>query len=770
MRFMALSILFVFLGAARGAGAQAFAAPGAGYRPGPRVALVLSGGSALGIAHVGVIRELEKAGIPIDMVLGTSMGSLVGGLYAAGYSPDQLATIVEGIDWRMIFSESRDSLGGNYEDQKRQRFPLGFGFNAEGIHMGRGLFKGQNILTLLTTLSLHALTIRDFDALPLPFRAVAADILSGERVVFSSGSLAEAMRASISIPGLFRPYVIDGRSLVDGGIVDNMPVDLAREMGADIVIAVESRPRLAGSDGELKSSLDISNQILNLYMEDNLKLSRLGADILIRPDLSGFTTSSYTASRRLIERGAAGTRAQSAEIAALAERIGQDRPLVRPEDQPNRKVMREPPVLAGLEVEASRPADAEIARSIFADLVGHTLDRDDVKAAIDRVYASGDYSLVKFDLVPAADAAREVVGIVSLEADYQPADDLFVGASYRGLVSAFTESDVSVLSSLFMGGLSGIDSAFYAEAGLGKGSRILVEYFQPLGPFFLKPFINYQSIYDSHRLLGSGLGLDEYLRSAGGGLWLGLRLGKRFDAALGWSYEVLRGSCVDTSSPGGEGSGATVDDTAGTLTLAFEGDTRSASVFPSRGFQGTARFRWADPCFGGSSAFASAELRWNAAIPVSRRFSLGIAGLAATDFSGFLPGVVPIGAVRRFDLRSGGMFYGLESRSERGTGNDVAGLGIEARAMVGRVSQLLGGDLFALANLSAGAARVTGDPGRGFLPLRWNASLGVGARLSSNAGLRITAGVVADGNSRWPFRPALAVDFGSMTDLLEDLR
>ena len=768
MRFIALALFLVFLVAERGVGAQSTAAGGGGHRP--RVALVLSGGSALGIAHVGVIRELEKAGIPIDMVLGTSMGALVGGLYATGYSPDQLETIVDGIDWRTVFSESRDSLGGNYEDQKRQRFPLGFGFNAEGIHLGRGLFKGQNILTLLTSLSLHALAARDFDALPLPFRAVAADILTGERVVFSGGSLAEAMRASISIPGLFRPYVIDGRSLVDGGIVDNMPVDLAREMGADIVIAVESRPRLAGSDDDLKSSLDISNQILNLYIEDNLKLSRLGADILIRPDLSGFTTSSYTASRRLIERGAASVLAQSDEVAALAARIGQDRALVEPDDQPNRRALCEPPILDRLEVKASRPADAETARSVFSGLVGRKLDRAEIKAAIDRVYASGDYSLVKFDLEPEVGAARGVTGIVSLEADYQPADDLFVGASYHGLVSAFTESDASILSSIFMGGLSGIDSAFYAEAGLGKGSRILVEYFQPMGAFFLKPFLKYQSIYDSHRLLGSGLGFDEYLRSAGGGLWLGLRLGKRADAALGWSYEVLSGSCVDTSSPGGEGSGATVNDTAGTLTLAFEGDTRSASVFPSRGFQGTARFRWADPGFGGSSAFASAELRWNAAIPVSHRFSLGIAGLAATDFSGFLPGAVPIGAVRRFDLRSSGMFYGLESRSERGTGNDVAGLGIEARAMVGRVSQLLGGDLFALANLSAGTARVTGDPARGFLPLRWNASLGVGARLASNAGLRVTAGVVADGNSRQPFRPALAVDFGSMTDLLEDLR
>ncbi|MCX7027115.1 MAG: BamA/TamA family outer membrane protein [Spirochaetes bacterium] len=250
----------------------------------------------------------------------------------------------------------------------------------------------------------------------------------------------------------------------------------------------------------------------------------------------------------------------------------------------------------------------------------------------------------------------------------------------------------------------------------------------------------------------------------------GLRLGKRADAAFGWAFEDLRGSSVDTSSPDPTKSGTTLDDRAGTLTFALAIDTRSAPVFPSRGLQGIARIRWADPAFGGESSFTTAELRWNAAIPLLHRLSLGLAGLAATDFSGFLPGAVPVRTARRFDLRSSGLFYGLESRSERGTGDDVAGLGFEVRGMVGRINQLLGGDLFALANLSAGTARVTGDPARDFLPLRWEASLGLGARFSPNVGLRVTAGIVADGNSTQSIRPALAFDFGSMTETLEDLR
>jgi len=186
--------------------------------PKPRVAVVLSGGSALGLAHVGVLQVIERAGIPIDMILGTSMGSIVGGLYAAGYTPEQLESIVTKIDWTTVFSERRDSPGDRYDWLKRERFPLRIGFDRNGISLGAGLLEGQNVLSLFTELTLHDLAVRDFDKLPVPYRAVAADLLSGEKVVISHGSLADAMRASMSIPGIFRPYEIDGRTVVDGGL------------------------------------------------------------------------------------------------------------------------------------------------------------------------------------------------------------------------------------------------------------------------------------------------------------------------------------------------------------------------------------------------------------------------------------------------------------------------------------------------------------------------------------------------------------------------
>ena len=349
----------------------AFAGASPAEPPRPRVALVLSGGSALGIAHVGVIRELEKAGIPIDMVLGTSMGSVVGGLYAAGYSPDAMESFVVGLDWNTLFSERRESAGDRYDHLKRERFPFALGFDKHGLHLGQGLLQGQNVLSLLTSMTLHILPIRDFDALPVPYRAVAADILSGEKVVFSAGSIAEAIRSSMSIPGLFRPYEAQGHLLVDGGIADNMPVDEARAMGADIVIAVESRGHLARSAGQLRSGLAITNQTMGLFIEENMRPSRAGADLLIKPDLTGYTTASYADAEALIRRGEAAGQAMSAEIAALASRIASTRKLPLPEDQSNRRAMRAPPILTRIEVEAPSAADQAVARAAFEASARH---------------------------------------------------------------------------------------------------------------------------------------------------------------------------------------------------------------------------------------------------------------------------------------------------------------------------------------------------------------------------------------------------------------
>lgn len=722
-----------------------------------KVALVLSGGSALGIAHVGVIRELETAGIPIDMVLGTSMGALVGGLYAAGYSPDEMEELVNGFDWISIFSEGRDALGGQYLHGKHVRFPVRMDFDQSGIQVGRGLISGQNILTLLTALTLHMLADRDFNSFPVPYRAVAADILTGEKIVLSEGSLAEAMRSSMSIPGLFRPYEVKGRSLVDGGIVDNMPVEMARAMGADIVIAVESRTGLAESDGQLKTGFDITAQTMGLYVEENMRRSRAAADLVIKPDLSGYSSMSYAASRALVEKGAAGARTMSAQIGMLAARIAKGRGLVTPDTEPNRRAMHEPPVLAGVRVDAASASDEAAARSAFQPLVGKRLDQQSLTAAIDAIYASGDYLFVKFDLEKTSDPAG-VIGIVKIERNYRPNTGILLGAAYHGVVSGTYESEASLLSGFELANLSGQGSSLTFQADLWKGVLLRAEYYQPLDFLFLNPFVEIHGSSDYSRTAQYIVQRADFF-DAGGGAWLGANLGDRVAMMLGWSLEAVGGAAT-LGTPGN----------VGTVSFAVLGDTRHASVFPERGIAFLVRARLADPSFGGDMNFAAAELRWNAALRLSRIMSLGVAGQIGTDFSGFVDGATVLPPVRRFDLHAPGMFYGLGRLSERDSGDHVAGLGLELRRRIGRVSALFGGDIIALANLSAGVARVTGDPFRDFFPLRWNACLGLGLRLSPSFGFLLTGGAVIDSDAAGGVRPALSFEIGSMSDFLEDLR
>jgi NTE family protein len=260
--------------------------------------LVLAGGGAKGAAHVGVIKVLEELGVPIDYIAGTSMGSIVGGLYASGLSAAELEIAVKSIDWEDIFNdkaprEDRDFRRKLDDDDVLIRYKLGF--KDGSIQFPRGVILGQKLNLALRELSLRAIGIDDFDKLPIPFRAVAADIETGETVVLGKGDLATAMRASMAVSGIFPPVEIDGRLLVDGGLTDNLPVDVARAMGADILIAVSFPAELKKRD-KLTSAVSIIFQSLDLLILQNqrIQIKTLRAnDVHIVPEMGDIGAGSF---------------------------------------------------------------------------------------------------------------------------------------------------------------------------------------------------------------------------------------------------------------------------------------------------------------------------------------------------------------------------------------------------------------------------------------------------------------------------------------------
>ncbi len=283
----------------------------------PKVALVLSGGGAKGIAHIGVLKVLEEQGIKPDIILGTSMGSLIGGLYAIGYTPAELEKMVSEFDWDYLLNDKiarKNILIGKGDKNKKTIFSLPLvGLKPQ---MSTGLYSGQNVLTLLDILTYKYNRKISFDSLPIPFRCVATNIETGTPKIFNYGKLSEAMRASMSIPSVFSPYKIDGELYVDGGLVNNFPTDIARKMGADIVIGVDVGAVLYKKE-EIKSIIEILDQSASFYNYRIAQKNKKLCDIYIRPNISKVGTMDFNKSNSIVQLGVDATNKQLAKIKKL---------------------------------------------------------------------------------------------------------------------------------------------------------------------------------------------------------------------------------------------------------------------------------------------------------------------------------------------------------------------------------------------------------------------------------------------------------------------
>ena len=287
----------------------------------PKVGLVLSGGAAKGMAHVGVLKVLEEVGIQPDIITGTSMGSIIGGLYAIGYRADTLEKLLLGLDWDRALSDRIDLQSVLFEEKNFfENQILQLSIEDGKIQAPSGLIRGQQILSLLTRLSLPAYRIEDFRQLPIPFRCVVADVISAEHLTLDRGCLPEAMRASMSIPSVFTPIKRDGALFIDGGLIRNFPVEEAKEWGADIIIGVYT--------GRLKAEPEELNSFSNILMQAGFLLSIRDAeaqlplvDIYIEPDLRGYESQDFKKADSIIVRGEQAARLQFDRLKALADSL-----------------------------------------------------------------------------------------------------------------------------------------------------------------------------------------------------------------------------------------------------------------------------------------------------------------------------------------------------------------------------------------------------------------------------------------------------------------
>ncbi len=294
----------------------------AGGKPSrPVIGVALSGGGAKGVAHIGVLKVIEEAGIHVDVVTGTSMGSIIGGLYAMGYTPDQMAELVQTFDWNDLFNDRTPRNQLSMRNRKMEdRYLISFPVIKGRINMPAGLINGHKIYNLLSRLAWPYLEVEDFNELPRPFACVAADMVTGEAVEMNGGFLPEAIRASMSLPSVFTPVHMGKRILVDGGLLRNLPAIDAVNLGADIVIGVDVGSGLLPAD-KLESLTNIMMQAINLAEDADHRIQKNLCDLLIVPKVSGYGLMDFGKSAELVEMGEVAAREHIDELKALAARI-----------------------------------------------------------------------------------------------------------------------------------------------------------------------------------------------------------------------------------------------------------------------------------------------------------------------------------------------------------------------------------------------------------------------------------------------------------------
>ena len=367
-----------------------------------KVGLVLGGGGAKGAAEVGVLKVLEEADIPVDYVVGTSIGGIVGALYSIGYNAADLDSLLRNQDWVFLLSdqvkrESETFLSKDEKDKYLLNLPL---TKERKVSLPSGYVNGLNILNLFSKLTVGYHHVDDFSSLPIPFRCVAVDLVEGKEVVLSSGSLPMAMRATMSIPGVFAPIEWNGMMLVDGGALNNLPVDVVREMGADIVICVDLSTGWKKKD-DLKSAASVVDQLIGIMGQPKYRKNKAEADIYINPPLKGYTPASFQAEAidSMVQRGERAARMQWDKLTALRREIyGSEADSASHRVKPHRQSHTEAYQIADIRIEGVEGEEKEWIRKKIALQEHSSLNPEDIDRTLAKLQGLNIFSRVEYRL------------------------------------------------------------------------------------------------------------------------------------------------------------------------------------------------------------------------------------------------------------------------------------------------------------------------------------------------------------------------------------
>jgi NTE family protein len=459
--------------------------------PRPRIGLVLGGGGAKGAAHVGVLKVLEELRIPVDSIAGTSMGAIVGGMYASGMSPAEIEQFLISTDWNEMFTDDtqRQDVGFRRKSEDYENLArISLGYRDGHFLSAKALFEAEKIGLLFEMQLLAVSGIKDFDRLPVPFRAISADLETGEMVVLGSGRLAEAVRASMSLPGIFPPVVIGGRYLTDGGIVRNLPVDVVRSLGADIIIAVDVGKPLAGHEA-LGSSLVVMDQAMDIMIKDNVRrqIALLGErDVLLRPDLGTIGTEDFERGAEAAGRGERAARQAAGELSRLSVSEEEYAAFTARQRRPRVSTLR----VGAVSVDGLESVNDEAVLHRFGTRTGEVLDPATLRRRVGPVYGMGDFERIDLEAIPRGD-----VYDLSLHAHEKPWGPNYLRFGLS-LESSFDGgSSYNILIDYTMRWVNRLGAEWKNQVQFGETHLFFSEFYQPVFPtrtLFIAPYFRWE--------------------------------------------------------------------------------------------------------------------------------------------------------------------------------------------------------------------------------------------------------------------------------------
>jgi NTE family protein len=659
--------------------------------PRPRIGVAFGGGSARGLAHVGVVRWLEEHRIPIDLVAGTSMGGLIGGGFASGMSADELTTLLERTDWDEMFGFSPFRFKNIRRKEDARAYPSRIELGLKhGISLPQALNSGQQVDLLLARIGGAYMTLASFDDLPTPFRAIAVDLVSAQQVVLDNGSLAAALRATMSLPGIFPPVERDGRVLVDGGAMNNVPADVVRAMGADVVIAIN-----VGYMGDTRtvsgSLLGLMSQTVDVMMQASTRTSMQGADVVINPPLDGFGSLDWRRSAELAAEGYRAAEAMRDRLLPLA--VGTiEWAAYQERRQARRKTALPPPAFVA--VDGAVPSDRARIDALLAGRIAQPLDVAGLERDLETLTGLDRYETVGWRL-------EEVNGQAGLRVEARSKAHappfLMVGVNLQNTTRDDFAFQLAARYLTF--DVLGSGSELRIDGAVGAQPEIAAELYRPIwSPLFATAAaaVRQQTL----NFVSDDIVVARYREGrSSAGFNAGVNLGRDADLRFGIIFSELDAS-VEAGDPG-------LPELHGPETrvrLAWRHDTQDSAVVPSRGLRSAARVDHIVSAPDAPPEAATdrtndevtlAELRASAFWPLRQRDRLFVAGGAGTTWGRPL-------ATEQFELGAPLRLGAYNTGEIRGEHYGVL-TGGYLRA-VGRLPDLLGGTIFGGGWVEAGSA------------------------------------------------------------------